>query len=65
MTWTPERIQQLRRRLSLTQTELAERMGVRQATVSDWERGKQTPTGASVTLLEMLEQKAEEQDASS
>lgn len=55
MEWTPKRVQKLRRQLRLSQRAFAERVGVRQATVSDWENGKTTPTGPSVKLLDMLD----------
>ncbi|MBL9102185.1 MAG: helix-turn-helix transcriptional regulator [Myxococcales bacterium] len=38
-----ERIATLRRRAGLSQPELAERLGVRTATVSNWERGEGEP----------------------
>lgn len=43
----------LRRRVGLTQQELAWRLGVRQATISDWERGRSEPT-MSVTDMDNL-----------
>lgn len=33
----------LRKSLGLTQTQLAQRLGIRQKTVSDWERGLSSP----------------------
>lgn len=39
--WTPERIKSLRGNLS--QSAFAQALGVRQATVSDWERGRREP----------------------
>lgn len=33
----------LRKSLGLTQTQLAQRLGIRQKTVSDWERGVSVP----------------------
>lgn len=38
-----ERIALLRRRAGLSQPQLAERLGVRTATVSNWERGEAEP----------------------
>lgn len=58
MEWTPERVRKLRRQLRLSQRAFGDRLGVRQATVSDWERGKTAPTGPSVKLLEMIEVQA-------
>lgn len=34
----------LRKKMGLTQTQLAQRLGIRQKTVSDWERGLSLPT---------------------
>lgn len=36
---------------NLTQAEVAEMLGVNQATVSDWERGQYKPSAASVSRL--------------
>jgi DNA-binding transcriptional regulator YiaG len=52
--WTPGRIQKLRTRLGLSQAAFAERMGVRQATISDWETGKQTPSPMARRLLDRI-----------
>jgi putative transcriptional regulator len=40
----PEMIKALRERLLLTQTELAEKLGVSYASVNRWENGKCEPT---------------------
>ena len=58
--WTPGRIQQFRKRLDMSQKELAKRMGVRQATVSDWENGKQSPYPMARRLLDRLASAADE-----
>jgi DNA-binding transcriptional regulator YiaG len=52
--WTAPRIKQLRERLDLSQAELARRMGVRQATVSDWETGKQVASPMARRLLDRI-----------
>ena len=52
--WTPEDVRALRRRLALSQQELARALGVRQQTVSDWETGLHSPQGASRRMLELL-----------
>ena len=52
--WDSERIQNLRRHLGLTQRELAERLGTRQQTISEWETGMYKPRGASATLLSII-----------
>lgn len=53
-TWTPGAIKQLRRRLGDTQTQFAERVGVRQATISDWENANQEPSPLAYRLLDLL-----------
>ena len=48
-------IREARKRLGLTQDELAERMGLHgKQTISQWERGVRTPQGPSLKLLETL-----------
>ena len=56
--WNSHRIWALRRSLGLTQRELAERMGTRQQTVSEWEVGMYQPRGASATLLSIIAERA-------
>ncbi len=58
MQWDRERIQSLRNHLGLTQTEMAEQMGTRQQTISEWELGKYRPRGASATLLSIIAERA-------
>ena len=45
------RIMALREEDGLTQAQLAERVGVSQATVSQWESGTRTPSGEAVVAL--------------
>ena len=52
--WDAGAVRDLRRRLGLTQRQLAQRLGVRQQTVSEWETSLYAPRGASVTLLRMV-----------
>ena len=56
--WDRERIQALRRHLGLTQRELADRLGTRQQTISEWETGMYNPRGASSTLLSIIAERA-------
>ncbi len=56
--WDGERIQALRRHLELTQRELADRLGTRQQTISEWERGMYKPRGTSSTLLSIVAERA-------
>jgi len=53
-SWDSQRIQALRQHLGLTQRQLAERMGTRQQTISEWETGLYQPRGASSTLLSII-----------
>jgi DNA-binding transcriptional regulator YiaG len=52
--WDAERLRALRRHLGLTQQGLADELGVRQQTISEWETGQYRPRGASVRLLGMV-----------
>jgi len=56
--WDSKRIQALRRYLGLTQRGLADRLGTRQQTISEWETGMYKPRGASVTLLSVIAERA-------
>ncbi len=56
--WDSERIHALRRHLELTQRELAERLGTRQQTISEWETNIYKPRGASATLLSIIAEQA-------
>lgn len=61
--WDSEQIRGLRSRLGLTQQELAEALGVRQQTVSEWETGSYRPRGASVRMLRHVAERAAPYDA--
>jgi DNA-binding transcriptional regulator YiaG len=56
--WDREQVQALRQHLGLTQRELAERLGIRQQTISEWETGMYRPRGASITLLSIIAERA-------
>jgi len=56
--WDSQRVQALRGHLGLTQRELADRLGTRQQTISEWETGMYKPRGASVTLLSIIAERA-------
>ena len=56
--WDGERIQALRRHLGLTQSQLADSLGTRQQTISEWETGMYKPRGASSTLLSIVAERA-------
>lgn len=56
--WDGEAVQALRRRLGLTQAEMAAALGVRQQTVSEWETGAYRPRGASARMLRLVAERA-------
>ena len=56
--WSSEHIRALRNHLGLTQRELADRLGTRQQTISEWEKGMYRPRGASATLLSIVAERA-------
>ncbi len=49
----------VRRRLGLTQVEMARRIDVPQETIRNWEQGKRSPTGAARALLRILDKAPE------
>jgi DNA-binding transcriptional regulator YiaG len=57
--WDAYAVRALRRHMRLSQGELAEQLGTRQQTVSEWETGRYRPRGASATLLTMIAERAE------
>ena len=56
--WDRRRIRALRQHLRLTQTQLAEQLGTRQQTISEWETGMYQPKGTSVTLLTIVAERS-------
>jgi len=56
--WDGGQIRALRSHLGLTQREMAERLGTRQQTISEWEMGMYQPRGASSTLLSIVAEEA-------
>jgi DNA-binding transcriptional regulator YiaG len=56
--WDGANIRALRNHLGLTQQEMADRLGTRQQTISEWEKGLYRPRGASSTLLTMVAENA-------
>ena len=52
--WDAAKVKALRFYMGLTQQVFARRLGVRQQTVSEWEKGIYRPRGATVTLLTMI-----------
>jgi DNA-binding transcriptional regulator YiaG len=56
--WDAASVRGLRRHMALTQDQLADEMGVRQQTVSEWETGAYSPRGASARLLTIIADRA-------
>jgi DNA-binding transcriptional regulator YiaG len=56
--WSKEEILALRQHLNLTQVKLAEELGTRQQTISEWEKGMYRPRGASATLLSIVAERS-------
>jgi DNA-binding transcriptional regulator YiaG len=54
--WNSELIKALRLHMGLTQAEFAKQLGVRQATVSEWENGVYEPTRSKSKHLELVAQ---------
>ena len=55
--WNGELVKALRKHLGLTQVEFASQLGVRQQTVSEWEKGVYSPTRASSNHLTLFAEK--------
>ena len=56
--WEASQVRELRDTLGLTQRAMAQDLGVRQQTISDWETGAYAPRGASVRLLDLVAERA-------
>lgn len=56
--WSKEEVRALRQHLKLTQARLAEELGTRQQTISEWETGMYRPRGASATLLSIVAERS-------
>jgi len=56
--WKKEGIRALRRHLGLTQAKLAEEIGIRPQTASEWETGMYQPRGTSATLLNIIAERS-------
>ena len=52
--WDADRVKALRAHLGLTQQQMAEDLGTRQQTISEWETGMYLPRGTSRTLLKLV-----------
>lgn len=56
--WDAVRVRALRRHMGLSQQELADRLNMRQQTVSEWETGQYQPRGGSIALLNLVAERA-------
>lgn len=56
--WNARSVRALRRHLGVTQQKLAEELGTRQQTISEWETGMYKPRGASAKLLTIIAERA-------
>ena len=56
--WDGPGVRALRRHMRLTQSRLAEELGTRQQTISEWETGMYRPRGTSVTLLTLVAERS-------
>ena len=52
--WNPETIRALREHLGLTQKQLADELGVRQQTISEWEIGMYIPRRSTQKYLSLI-----------
>ena len=58
MQWDGEGIRALRQHLGLTQQGMADELGTRQQTISEWEREMYRPRGTSVRMLSIVAERA-------
>lgn len=56
--WDAEDVRALRQHLGITQQEMADELGTRQQTISEWERDMYRPRGTSSRLLTIVAERA-------
>ncbi len=56
--WNSGKVKALREHMHLTQQEMAQELGTRQQTISEWEKGLYRPRGTSATLLSIVAERA-------
>ena len=57
-TWDAKTVRALRQHLGVTQQQMADSLGTRQQTISEWEKGLYQPRGTSRTLLTIIAERA-------
>ena len=57
--WDSDKVRALRKRLGYTQAEMADELGTRQQTISEWETGMYAPRGISAAMLSMIAERAD------
>ena len=57
-SWDAGKVKALRHHLGMTQDELAQELGTRQQTISEWETGTYRPRGMSERLLGVVAERA-------
>jgi DNA-binding transcriptional regulator YiaG len=56
--WDGQGVRSLRQHMRLTQSKMAEELGTRQQTISEWETGMYRPRGTSATLLTLVAERS-------
>jgi DNA-binding transcriptional regulator YiaG len=56
--WDGAGVRALRHYMKLTQAKLAEELGTRQQTISEWETGMYRPRGTAATLLTLVAERS-------
>jgi DNA-binding transcriptional regulator YiaG len=57
-SWDAGKVRALRHHLAMTQNEMAQELGTRQQTISEWETGVYQPRGLSERLLGIVAERA-------
>jgi DNA-binding XRE family transcriptional regulator len=57
--WTADLVRALRRHMGVTQAQFARELGIRQQTVSEWEKGVYAPTRATSNHLSLVAEKVQ------
>jgi DNA-binding transcriptional regulator YiaG len=57
-SWDAGKVRALRHHLAMTQDEMAQELGTRQQTISEWETGMYQPRGLSERLLGIVAERA-------